>query len=163
MPLFKMQNWLISIIGAVIISTIATFVMPIGRTNKAVKSVFSILLILIIFKPVFNINISDITKIFTENNVNLQLDYVEYFNKEKNKSNEKLCNSLLYEYNFTNATTSIEYKTLTEGVYKIEKVKIFLNLKVIKENNEHINIIDELRDKIKEILCIEKEQVIVYD
>ncbi len=160
-----MQNWIISIIGGVILTTIVSFLLPEKSTAKTIKSVFSILLLLIIFKPLVNIDVKNLSfdNLFNGKDIALQEDYLDFYNEKLNVEKEEKCNKIVYNFGFKNGETKIEYKTLKDGSYKIEKVKIFLNSSVINKNQEHIDIIEELRDNVMKFLSIEKNLVIVYD
>ncbi len=164
MLLFDMKEWIIRIIGVVLLISIFSLLTPSGKLNKLIKGVFSFILSLVITSPIlsyFTKSDYDYSCIFEE--INYDEIYLSYVVQEKVNQKQQSCAKIAQELGITNAQVIIEYSVGQAFEIKISGVTVNLKNSVINSESEHINIIDKLKTKFSEYLNIDKNLVIVYE
>ena len=105
-----MKEWIFSIIVSVLITTIISIICPDGRLGQIIKCIFSIVLVLIVIKPVLNTNRG---AFFIDNDFMIEKeiskDYLIYVYDVKSKSLSIECEELLSENNIKNSNVTIKY------------------------------------------------------
>ena len=106
-----MSSWVLSITSIVILTSIISMILPEGRLNKSIKSIFSLLVVLVIIQPFFTLTGKDIDfdTIFSENNITLQVDYLEYIQSQKITNYQNNCQKILKNYGIDSASVDINY------------------------------------------------------
>ena len=70
-----MSKWLLSIIGVVFVGVIFDIIYPNGKTNAVCRSVFGIMAIFVIIKPVFNfVKVDHIDESYIDKNLLINID-----------------------------------------------------------------------------------------
>ncbi len=157
-----MSGYLLSIIGVVVLGVLVDLVLPSGQMNKYVKSMFGIFTILVIISPVpklLNQNF-DFSKLFyNEASTTIDQDFLTVTNKkiveQLEISVEKSCENSGYKQ------VKCEIESILEN-NKIVIKKVSLNLKnmVISQDQPHINKYTEIVQAVKQVVNVEKEQII---
>lgn len=160
-----MNTWLISITVSVIITTILTILLPNGKLKVLIKGAFSLIITLVMLQPLLNLKNSEfkIDGFAIEANVTLQYDYLGYVAEEKIKFLEVESVKILEDVGIRDASIQIKYYMTENGEVVIDKAKIFLYDSVIISNIEHIDIIEEIKQRISNYLSVDQDSVIIYE
>ena len=165
MPLFNMKDWIISITAVVLITSIVCLILPPGKMGKYIKSIFSLLTILVVIKPIVyikDINL-DYQQIIGVDDIAFQDDFLMYVFDKKIKEHEQNCVEIVEKIGVKNANINIEYDVKENQNIIINFVKINLQNSVIISDEQHINIKEEMIADIASYLNINKNMVIIYE
>lgn len=156
-----MKTWIISITAAVIITTIISFILPEGKMGKYIKSIFSLLIVFTIIKPIIYIKNTDFSfqNFFIQDNFELQYGFINYISEEKMVEQEKYCIKILEEIGVKNSNIDINYCLDDDLNITIELVYVDLKNSVINSDKEHIDIVKEIKQKISSYLNIKENLV----
>lgn len=156
-----MKEYVLSIIVSILLVSIASIILPDGKMAKFTKSIFSIIIIIIIITPAINLlknesfNGFEFESDFAFSEDEDYLDYV-YYKRVENLS--ATTESLLKSDN---------YETDVEIIYDIsnyqiviKKINVNFNFDGISEDDKHI-IISVIKQTVSEYLNVDKEIVIV--
>lgn len=159
-----MKDWLISIGLLVLLISLLTIILPDGKVGKYVKSIFSILVLLTVLKPLINIKNSsfDINFFDNETTVYYQEDYLYYFYEKQKKSIEENCIKLIQDEGIKSATVNVEY-VIDDLSFKVTNVKINLSNAVINSNKEHIFVIEDVKQSLINYLNVDEKQLVIYE
>lgn len=166
MHLFNiMKEWIISIASVVIFTSIISLIIPEGKMGEFIKGIFSLLIILIIIKPIFSLTTTnlDFSNIFNGAEIVLQNDYLDYISNKKTQKLTKECKEIIEKIGVKNADININYYVAENGNTTIKIVEINLKNAVLILNKEHIDIIDEIKNLISSYLLISSDMVIIYE
>jgi stage III sporulation protein AF len=160
-----MSTWIISITVSVIITTILTILLPNGKLKVLIKGAFSLIITLVMLQPLLDLKNSEfeIDGFVSETNMTLQYDYLGYVAEEKVKFLEVESVKIIEDVGIRDAAVQIKYYMTENGEVVIEKAKIFLYDSVIISNIEHIDIIEEIKQRISNYLNVNKNSVIIYE
>ncbi len=160
-----MSNWVLSVASIVILSCIITMLLPEGKLSKYIKTVFGIVVILVMVQPVLNIKSSELNfdLFYEREQIVFQKDYLLFASSEKIKGLEENCEKILDEKGFNNVKVSINYNTDELGQAYIEKVILDFNKEVIISDKKHIDIIEDIISPISKYLNIDEKQVYVIE
>lgn len=159
-----MKAWLISVAAIIILTVIAGIILPEGKTNKLIKSIFAVVCMFVLVMPLQYIknngfNVSDIFEggEFTVDTFYLQTTFGKRAILLENSSME-----LLDESGYKGTEVHIFYD-MDKISFEIEKVYVNIANLVILENYQHININVEITNLLADNLKIKAEQIIVYE
>ena len=151
-----MKEWVLGVGGTVVIITIIGFILPNGKIGKYIKGIMNLLLLLVIFRPIFFIDFENIVDFdFDLNNVFIQEDYIDYSFSKRNEFLEKECVQIIKKLNVDNPIVEIIYRKTETDIFMIEKVNIDLSKTVINSDKAHIDIIEQIRKNISRYLSID--------
>lgn len=120
-----MSAWITAIVGVVVLGVLLEIILPEGEVTKYIRGIFSIIVVVVIITPIaqalsgekkFNFDI-DSSQIEIDNN------YIDYFNKEHRLSDEKTITDMLIEKNLSPLNVEISLKE--GGEYRVEIVKLY--------------------------------------
>ncbi len=157
-----MSGWILSIGLTTVILAVLNMVLPSGKIGKFITSLFPLVLLLVVIKPIFNVDFDSITQNLTNSEYNVEYQ-TEYLNSVINRKKEQCyenCKSILKLYYVENAEIKIEFKD-KENSFEIKKVEINLQNAVIKSQDGHIDI-NRIKLEIAVNLSIEEEAVKIY-
>ena len=157
-----MSEYLISIIGVVVLGVLVDIVLPGGQMNKFVKSMFGVFTILIIISPVpklINSNFDFSSLFYNQVSVEIDKDFLEVTNKKIVGQLEKSIVASCEKSGYSNVKCEIK-SILVENKLVIEKVIINLDNLVISQNVVHINKYTEIEQAVQQVVNIEKERII---
>ncbi len=150
-----MSAWLLKIIGVVFLGVMVDILYPNGTTNKFCKGIFSLITLLVIISPIFNINLDTIKG--QNESIVVSSDYKTV--------NDRLLKSeidiILDEYDINDATVEID-SILTNGEYYLSNIYVDIGNIVLSDFDVNINIYEDMAEKISKAIGIEKDKVIVY-
>ncbi len=156
-----MSDWVLSVGAVVLLTTVSGYIIPEGKLGKYVKGVFSILVLLVIIRPVINFDFSSISYVFDEqeSEMVIQGNYLEYVFNEKTKGLEKGVVEIIKELDVNDVNVVI-IQNMTENYgYEIKNVNINLKNAVINSDKEHINIIKEIKKTVSKYLNISEDLI----
>ena len=151
-----------SIVISVLIVTILGLILPEGKMKPHIKKTFTLLLIVVIIEPIFNIKDIDINfeDALNLDSVEIQSNYLDFMNKLELVNIENNCKDLLENINISNAEIKLNYE-LNSNKILINKVNVNLINSVIKSDKEHIFIIEDIKNVLSEYLKIDKKLVLI--
>lgn len=156
-----MTSWVINIVGMVFIGVILEVILPSGKTNSFIKSVFAIFLLYIIVLP--------LPKLFNKgihlNNTSatvIDLNYLININLTKvNKLEDDIVKEL-DKNGYKNVSVVINANIYGE-VLIINKVYIDLYNMVLKDKDKHININNNIKNIVKTITDVKEGDIVIYE
>ncbi len=156
-----MSTWVINVGTVIVITTVAGFLVPDGKLGKYVKGIFSLLVLLVMIKPIFSINIDEIefSDLFSGKEISYQEDYLDYIYSKNNANCQEKVNNLLKNISVENADVKIYHLITNDYEFQISKVTINLKNAVINSDKEHIDIIDEIKKSVSNSLSIDYNSV----
>lgn len=156
--------WILSILGVVIIGVIIDLVLPSGKMNKYVRSIFSAVTVLIIVLPLPNLfkNGCNTDSFLYNTDVPLQQNYIDYTARMKENALLRGLYAALKEDGITASEIKIE-GDFTQVVPVIEKVSVNLSQVVIVGQSEHINKYKLIQSKVSEYLAVDEDIILIYE
>ena len=155
-----MTEWILSLIGMAFLGVVIETILPNGKLNTFIKSVFALFLLFVIVKP--------LPKIFNKDlSINTDYNYEEDSNFLINLTQKKLEN---YEISILNqlknegiSNVNIEFEAdTTSSDLKIQKVYIDICNIVLNNSDKHINITDTILKIVTNTLNVSDKEVIIY-
>ena len=150
-----MTNWVIGIVGVVFLGLLLDMVYPNGKTNKLCRSIFGLIALAVIIKPIFNMDIH-----FQKNN------YIDGF--LENSLNDSKINILKNEIEsglllkgLDGVFVEIESK-IEDNKFLIENVTIDISNAVLLKNFENINKYEVIINEVKKVVDIDEEVIVIY-
>ena len=159
-----MNQWVFSVIVCVLLTSIISIITPEGRLGQITKGIFSIIVMLVIIKPVINLT-GDTEVPNGQFNVDSEIsyDFIDYSNELKSSKLSKDCEQLLKIYGVDKANVKIEYSVDEKYTFLITKCSINLTKAVISLDKEHIVVNEEIKTLISSKLNIEKNKVFINE
>ena len=155
-----MTEWILSLIGMAFLGVDIGTILPNGKLNTFIKSVFALFLLFVIVKP--------LPKIFNKDlSINTDYNYEEDSNFLINLNQKKLEN---YEISILNqlknegiSNVNIEFEAdTTSSDLKIQKVYIDICNIVLNNSDKHINITDTILKIVTNTLNVSNKEVMIY-
>ena len=155
-----MKEWIISIVAVALFTSIICLILPQGKMGKYIRNIFSLLIMLVIIKPIININdgVFEYKDIVVKDEIMLQQDFINYINNLRLEEYKQNCLKIIEEKGVKNSTIDINYLVEDEKNFKISFVQINLQNSVIISDNQHINIKEEMVSDIASYLNINKSK-----
>lgn len=160
-----MKIWLLNISVTILVTTVTSLVLSKGRTATFVRCMFSILTLLVLIKPFASIKTDDINikNFIFQDKIVIEEDFIEYAFNNKIDQTELLLEQQLCNLGVENAKIKIYYEI--NNTYDVCYKNIQINLKnaVIKTDKEHIVIIEDIKNRIAQILTVNKDILVIYE
>ncbi|MEG1582132.1 MAG: stage III sporulation protein AF [Clostridia bacterium] len=159
---FLMQ-YVLSLCGAVVISTLAMIIIPEGRVSTICKSVISMFVFLVIVTPLINIKNQDFSSAldYTLHEDTINYDFLK---KRKIEEDNVKIKSIIAEYSnkVQNITIKISYlETLNEC--NIKNIYIDFSSAVLHENISRNNVISDIKKRCSDVFDISLEEVMIIE
>ena len=157
----EVGSWLLSIVGVVIIGALIDIILPDSSISKYIKSIYAFFIIFVIINPI--LNLQNISVNFDEEYKNyIDSEYVEVFNDQTLSFIKENIESQAYYSGLEGVNITIVAHYSANKLI-IEKVTVFLENVVIRENFEHIDKYQLLDQIIVQNLKIDKEDICYYE
>ena len=158
-----MKVWIISIGAVILMTVISLYIIPEGKLGKHVKGIFSVLIIFVIINPVINFDMDNfLDKVETGNQtVNIQYNYIDFVYKKRTENSRLQIEKALEDIGVIDSIVKIDYVITNTFSYSIKNVFINLEKSVIKSDKEHIDIIEEIKKIVSNLLLIGDELISV--
>ena len=153
-----MREWVISVFSLVMISVLSGYIIPEGKLNGFLKGLFSIIISIAIVSPVLKIDFSNFSFENATVEIPFQKNYIEFIFDKKTEYIKENVKKVLEGYDCFESVT-IEYEIDKFYNYVIKKVVVDLNNSVINSNEEHIDIIEDVKEKVLECVQIGKDLI----
>ncbi len=156
--------WILSILGIVIIGAVIDLVLPSGRMNKYVKSIFAAVTVLVIIMPLPTLfkNGCRSDGFIIGGDINLDESYLENMRAVKKASLINGLKSALSDDGIIIGEIYID-GDFDSAVPVITGVKINLNQVVIVGQSEHINKYELILEKLTKYLTVDKDVIVIYE
>ena len=156
-----MKEWIISVISAVALITVISLLLPEGRLSKFVKPFISAVLILVIVSPIASAG--GFSEYFSEGTADISVndDFLDYINSAKIDVYRKNCVKIAQNLGINDCDAEIEYLMNDDKSVQIVGVKIYLQNAVITSEDEHIVIMQRLKNALSEYLSIDQTDVVI--
>lgn len=156
-----MNSWILSIVGIVCLGVIIDIFIPEGQTNKYIKSIFSLLIVLVIISPLpnlFNGNFS-FTNIFNNLEAEVDINFIASVNKDKKEEIEKILKNQLSNNKLKFNAIDVSCNFFQE---EFEILNIYVDISNINMKNvdEHKN---QIINVIQSSINISKEKIIFHE
>lgn len=160
----SVSAWILSILGIVIIGTIIDLILPSGRMNKYIKSIFATVTILIIILPLPSLikNGFKFDGGLIKEDFQLDENFIDYSNKFKVGYLERGMQDAFTKEGLKNIKVTIKAEIKGNDI-KITQVTINLVNLVISENLEHINKYELIDRLVTTHLKVNKEVIVLNE
>jgi len=155
-----MSSWILKVVGIILSTSCAEMLLPNGKTKSACRIVLSLVCLLVFAEPIANIkNFNfDFTDVLEDDTV---VSYID-------KTNEYFC--ALTEKEVVDLLTQSDIKVeecnvvgkIEKGEFKLEKISVKIDKKVISGEDEHIISIEKIKNTITNALTIPENKVEIY-
>ncbi len=159
-----MKQWIFSIGATVLLVSIVSIILPNGKTGKFIKSIFSVLILLVTIRPLVSISKNNLNDGINFSNVDIEIqyDYINYIFEERKNTYEENCCKILEDIGVKNAKIDINYDS-SSITFDVLFVNINLKDAVINSDMEHILVIEEIKEKTALYLTIDKSKLVIYE
>lgn len=162
-----MKTWIVSVISVLILISLLSILIPKGKLSPLIDSVLSIIFLFTVVSPFISgkaslENVLD----FTDSEYvgeSIQENYLYYIAEKEAEAKKTKCLKILEENGINDVSFEIEYNKGDYGNYELKKVKIFYDKSVIKEKDEHIDIIRKINSVATECFGKEVTAVEIYE
>lgn len=155
--------WTISVVGIVVITLLVDIILPQGETNKYIKSVMSIITVLVLLQPLpllFSGESGVFTSALTSEGEEIKNDEVflaNYYARLARVKEARLTKTL-EEAGYENVSVCI-FMSGVNNMPSISKVLLNLTNMVIRGSDAHINKIEKIRSIAAAYLQISPEKI----
>ncbi len=153
--------WVLSIAGVCVLSVLVELVLPEGKTQKYIKTVFSFFVIIVIIAPLPKLAKSDFSldSIIAGDNVELQEDFIYQINRDKLDAISQDIESDLNQQGIRGVQVLVSANIFTSNL-EIEAVFVDLFEMVITQESQHINTHETIKRTVKKYVDIKEENIV---
>ena len=157
MLLSNMKEWIISLASVSVIFCIVSIILPEGKTGRLIKIVFSLILLLIMLKPVVNFTFDnvDFQSDYNVQSVIMQTDYLDYVLRQKVANYQNNCKKIAGNLGIKVADVRIEYNVTEEHNLIINIVDLHL----VEEGANFDEQVNNVKQSISEYLNVDVAKV----
>lgn len=157
----SISGWILSIASICVISVLIDLFLPQGQIASHIKTVFNFVIVLVVISPLPNLIKTEIDSsiIFSEQEIELQEEYIYQLNRDKLTMLECSIEKALEDENLLNVDISISANIFTIQMI-IETVYVDLSNLIIENNDKHINIKNEVVNVVTSFIKINKEDIV---
>ena len=158
-----MKEWIFSVCAISLITITISIILPQGKLGRFIKNIFAVLIMLVILQPIVKFDFDEIvfSPLEGKNDILYQKDYIDYVNNKKVQFLEDDFENTIKQLGVNDATVEILYDYCNEYEFKVKKVYVNLENAVIVSDIEHIDIIEEIKDKLASHFLVDKNVVVV--
>jgi stage III sporulation protein AF len=152
-----MTAWIISIVGIVLLGVLIEIIIPDGKTNGFIKSIFSIIFMFVVISPIIKlINKSD----------TIDLTNIEFNESKNNNLTEQKLTEIKFQIENHLRENGVEgadvevmgYSTNKDII--INQINVEVNNLVILNKDEHINKYKLITKLIKEKVEVDEKNIV---
>lgn len=158
----SISNWILSIIGMVLVLLLIDVLLPNGKTSKIIKSVLAVCFVLVIIMPIRNIDFNnfDYRNFFTD--FTIDQEFVENVRENMVENLKKDCENNLENSGYLNVSVDFETSNIDENL-QIKKVYVDLRNLVLLDEKLNIDKYTNIIAIIKSLVNIEEDCVVFYE
>ena len=156
-----MQSYILSIITSILLVSVCSIILPEGKMGKYIKSIFSLVIIIVMVNPLLNFfNTNNFTELSLNNSVEYYNDenYLDYVFNKRIENTTKNVENVLFQQKI-DSSVEIIYEILDYDIV-VKKVNVILQNDSISKEDEHI-IITAIKQTVAKCLNISEEIVFV--
>ena len=155
------SGWILSIAGVALVGVLIDIILPNGKIQKYIKSVFAFTMVLVIILPLPTLlkREVDIEGIINKNEIILQTDYIYQLNRDRLDDLQNDIEQAIEEQGLAHVSIAISADIFTTNL-QIEAVFVDTTNMVIIAQDKHINTNDIIKNAILSKVNIKKEQII---
>lgn len=157
-----MTEYLLGIVGIIFLVSISEIILPEGKIGHYLKSVFAIIVLLVVVEPISKIRFNGLTFTFEETEVDYQENYINFINETKVKVLNQKFTKYLYDKGIDKVDLEIIYD-FNDNIFSVKKVLLNLGKSVIIGENKHINIKETVVQAVIVFFNIETKDIVVYE
>lgn len=156
-----MQNYIVAVLGIVLISVLVEVILPSGQTGKYIKSILAVFVVYVLVNPVITFFKSDfnLDKYLNSNQIQLNQTLLKDMYEQQIEAKEFDLEYLLYNNGYEQVDINLVYE-IVDNCIKISKAKINIQNLVITSNKENINKYQYIRQVVMSELMLKEEDVI---
>ena len=155
------SQYLLSIVGVVVLSMLLDLILNDGKLSKYVKSVMGLVLVFVIVYPLPKLVKNKIDfKSFIDDSMSFHEEYQSTVHKQQKDALARSLEKELEKNGFFGVQIEIWCDELTD-ISKISYIFVDLTNLVLSENNQHINKYEAIKILLMEQTGVEEGQVIM--
>lgn len=157
-----MTDYLLGIVGIIFLITIAEIILPEGKIGHYLKSIFAIIVLLVVIEPVSKIRFNGLTFMFEESEIEYQENYLNFIAETKIKVLNQEFTKYIYDKGIDQVDLEIIYE-FNDNDFLVKKVLVNLKKAVIIGENKHINIKETVVQAVVDFFNIETKDIVVNE
>ena len=160
-----MDAYILSVCGAVIISSLVTILLPDGKTGKFINGVLKLFCLLVILVPLFVFfknGSFDTAGSAAEGEISLDEEFIGGFYDEFANEEARAVEKKIEEELSVTVTAQIEWD-FVDYAYEVSKVKIKIENFGMYGKDEHILVISKIEESVCALLNVRAEAVEIYE
>lgn len=154
-----MTKYILSILGIVIAGIFIDIIVPNGKINKYIKSIYSIFVVAVLLSPLINFlnKNHDFTVKYKDYELNTEL--INYIHSMRVKAMETNLENYLGAEGFKNIHIELTFSSKNNEI-SYNSCKISLKNLVIEKDKQHINKYEFIKEVVKENTNLSNEEII---
>lgn len=157
-----MKSWLLSIGVVLLMITSLNLILPEGKTGKTIKNIFSLILLMVVIRPVLNIkNANNFTFFQNQDNIIVNEDFIEQTYNKRIDFYVNDCKKLLKNYGVMDSNVQMIYEIDENYNLIINKIIIKFDDEVINSVGPHIDIIENIKESISNSFNLDKKDILI--
>ena len=160
-----MDAYILSVCGAVIISSLVTILLPDGKTGKFINGVLKLFCLLVILVPLFVFfknGSCETAGSAAEGEISLDEEFIGDFYDEFANEEARAVEKKIEEELSVTVTAQIEWD-FVDYAYEVSKVKIKIENFGMYGKDEHILVISKIEESVCALLNVRAEAVEIYE
>ena len=159
----SIKGYILTLLGVAILSVLIDVIMPSGKMQKFVKSMFSILILTAIIMPIISLINSDfnLTSSYKNEIIKVDTDFLDATNKKIYKQIETSIETEIKNIGYSNVLINITFETNNYST-KISNVQIDISNIEINKNKPHKEIKSDILDIVYKYISYNKEIDIIF-
>lgn len=160
-----MDAYILSVCGAVIISSLVTILLPDGKTGKFINGVLKLFCLLVILVPLFVFfknGSFETAGSAAEGEISLDEEFIGDFYDEFANEEARAVEKKIKEELSVTVTAQIEWD-FVDYAYEVSKVKIKIENFGMYGKDEHILVISKIEESVCALLNVRAEAVEIYE
>lgn len=154
------SKWIVEVLCAVILSIVADFILPSGKTRSLVKSVCAVLTIFVMITPLVSGGKIDFNAYFSE--FTIDKNFVDARKDDIIDGTARNIESSLRASGFEGVKVKIDGE-FEGGELKIEGISVDLKNLVLTNGNDNINKYNNIFAIISSVVKVDRDRVVFYE
>ena len=155
-----MKEYILSILGIVLIGSLIDIIVPEGKTSKFIKGMYAIFVLAVIINPLSKLLKKTSFYIQTSSGVASESSKLIYDDIVANK--EIYVKKVLEDNGILNVDIKLQYSIENDEIV-IDNCKVNMKNIVIDLNRQHINKYDYIRKIINDCVGLDDEEIAFYE
>lgn len=157
-----MSKYILSILGIVVVGVFIDIVIPTGKINQFIKSVYGIFVVLVIANPIISLFKKVSNYQFNYNNYEVNQNLLNYISKMKVEAMEGDIEKRISTEGLNNVKVKINFSQELDNL-QINSCNVDLRNMTSSSNKVHSNRYEIVINAVKEVANLDKEVIIFYE